>query len=79
MELCCFLTRMRGRMEALIRARVLYYMQNGYNDADLKEPIEYRMKMLPHYLYSFTGVRPDQDVIDEFSAYSLAVQNGDTT
>ncbi len=63
--------------DALIRARVLYYMQNGYNDADLKEPIEERMRVLPHYLYAFTGVHPLAKEISEFRAYSIRVQNGD--
>ncbi len=65
--------------QALIRARVLYYMQNGYNDADLKEPIEERMRVLPHYLYAFTGVEPLAREIEEFRAYSILVQNGELT
>ncbi len=65
--------------EALIRARVLYYMQNGYNDADLKEPIEERMRVLPNYLFAFTGVEPKRQEIEEFRAYSIRVQNGETT
>ena len=64
--------------DALIRARILYYMQNGYNDADLKEPIEERMRVLPHYLYAFTGVEPHKSEIEEFRDYSIRVQNGDT-
>ncbi len=67
------------KTDALIRARVLYYMQNGYNDADLKEPIEERMRVLPHYLYAFTGVEPQAQEIDEFRAYSIRVQNGEIT
>jgi AcrR family transcriptional regulator len=65
--------------EALIRARVLYYMQNGYNDADLKEPIEERMRVLPHYLFAFTGVEPQAREIEDFRAYSIRVQNGEAT
>ncbi len=41
--------------ESLTRARVLYYMQIGYNDADLQETMDERMKFLPHYLLTFTG------------------------
>jgi len=63
--------------DALIRARVLYYMQNGYNDADLKEPIEERMRVLPNYLFAFTGVQPLPQEIEDFRAYSIRVQNGD--
>ena len=65
--------------ESLIRARVLYYMQNGYNDADLKEPIKERMRVLPHYLYAFTGVEPQRQEIEEFRTYSIRVQNGEIT
>lgn len=65
--------------EALIRSRVLYYMQNGYNDADLKEPLEERMSMLPHYLFVFTGVEPSCWEIEDFQIYSIAVQKGETS
>ena len=34
-------------VEAEARARILYYMQIGYNDADLHEPMEARMRLLP--------------------------------
>lgn len=42
-------------IEALTRARILYYMQIGYNDADLNEPISERLRLLPTYLIGFTG------------------------
>lgn len=41
--------------ESLIRARVLYYMQIGYNDADLQESMAERARMIPYYLKTFTG------------------------
>ena len=44
-----------GDTEALVRARVLYYMQIGYNDADLHEPMEDRLSQVPDYLLTFTG------------------------
>jgi len=65
-------------IEALTRARILYYMQNGYNDADLQEPLEQRMKMVPHYLYGFTGRHAEPHEIEDFRAYCQAVQSGDT-
>ena len=65
-------------IEALTRARILYYMQNGYNDADLQEPLEQRMKMVPHYLYGFTGRHASPSEIEDFRAYCQAVQTGDT-
>lgn len=41
--------------EALVRSRTLYYMQIGYNDADLDEPMEDRLQLVPHYILAFTG------------------------
>ena len=41
--------------EALVRARTLYYMQIGYNDADIHEPMEDRLKLVSYYLLTFTG------------------------
>ncbi|AXI44944.1 TetR/AcrR family transcriptional regulator [Sulfitobacter sp. SK012] len=49
--------------DAITRARVLYYMQIGYFDAELDEPIHERMPFTPHYLLAFTGVRaPETEV-----------------
>ena len=45
--------------DALVRARVLYYMQIGYYALDLREPIETRLNLTPHYLKAFTGVDPN--------------------
>ena len=61
-------------LEAMTRARVLYYMQIGYNDADLHEPLAERMKLLPMYLLAFTGHTPQQSEIDEFIAYAETAQ-----
>lgn len=57
-------------MEALTRARVLYYMQLGYDMAQLDEPVEQRLSMVPHYLRVFTGQEPLPDEIEAFSAYA---------
>lgn len=54
--------------ESLTRARVLYYMQIGYNDADLQETMDERMKLLPHYLLTFTGRPAADEDVDEFRA-----------
>ncbi|MFY0692574.1 MAG: TetR/AcrR family transcriptional regulator [Paracoccaceae bacterium] len=56
-------------LEALTRARILYFMQVGYNDAELHEPLEERMRLLPNYLLGFTGKAPRQVEIDDFLAY----------
>jgi AcrR family transcriptional regulator len=57
--------------DALVRARVLYYMQIGYYALDLREPIEARLNLTPHYLKAFTGVDPNQAEIDAFRAYAM--------
>ncbi|MBF9049432.1 TetR family transcriptional regulator [Roseobacter sp. HKCCD9010] len=60
-------------LEALTRARTLYYMQIGYNDADLKEPVEDRLKLVPMYLYVFTGRQPQPDEIADFTTYAKSL------
>jgi AcrR family transcriptional regulator len=57
--------------DATVRARVLYYMQIGYYALDLREPIETRLNLTPHYLNTFTGVDPNQEEIDAFRAYAM--------
>jgi AcrR family transcriptional regulator len=56
--------------DALVRARVLYYMQIGYYALDLKEPIEARLNLTPHYLKAFTGAAPSEAEVDAFRAYA---------
>lgn len=62
--------------EAETRARVLYYMQLGYDLAQMNEPLEVRLSMVPHYLYVFTGVVPRPEEIVEFSAYAKQFWDG---
>jgi len=57
--------------DALVRARALYYMQIGYYALDLKEPIETRLNLTPHYLKAFTGVDPSEAEVDAFRAYAM--------
>lgn len=57
--------------DALVRARVLYYMQIGYYALDLREAIEGRLNLTPHYLKAFTGVDPNEAEIDVFRAYAM--------
>ncbi len=76
--LCAMFTRYGyTEVEAETRARVLYYMQIGYDLAQLNEPISARIAMVPHYLYVFTGVEPRDEEVEEFSAYSRAHWEGD--
>ncbi len=64
--------------EAATRARVLYYMQIGYNLAELNEPLEDRLKLVPAYLVAFTGRQPDGPEVEELIAYSLSHGRKDT-
>lgn len=56
--------------EALTRARVLYYMQLGYDLADLGETAEQRLAMVPHYLRVFTGTEPKAHEIQTFTEFA---------
>jgi AcrR family transcriptional regulator len=58
--------------DAFVRARVLYAMQIGYWALDLREPIETRLRLTPHYLKAFTGVAPSEAEIGAFRAYARA-------
>jgi len=62
--------------EAATRARVLYYMQLGYDFAQLNEPAEMRLSMMPHYLYIFTGQHPRPEEVAEFAAYARSFLGG---
>ena len=61
-----------GAQEALTRARVLYYMQIGYDLAQTRETPEQRLAMVPDYLRVFTGQEPRPREIAEFTAYARA-------
>ena len=52
--------------DAFVRARVLYYMQIGYYALDIREPIEARLSLTPHYLKAFTGVHASEAEVDAF-------------
>ncbi|MEP1209235.1 MAG: TetR/AcrR family transcriptional regulator [Rhizobiaceae bacterium] len=59
--------------EALTRARILYFMQIGYNVAELNETLTDRMKFLPEYLRGFTGVAASDAEIAAFKTYANEV------
>ncbi|MFC3614408.1 TetR/AcrR family transcriptional regulator [Lutimaribacter marinistellae] len=63
--------------EAEARARALYYMQIGYDLAQLGEPMETRLALVPHYLLVFTGVPGQPHEIEDFAAYARAHSQGD--
>ena len=58
---------------AKARARVLYYMQLGYEDARLGETLEERLQLVPDYLLSFTGRAASPDEIAAFNAYARSI------
>ena len=64
------------QVEAITRARSLYYMQIGYNDADLHESLDERLAVVHLYVQVFTGREPRRNEIDEFAAYARAVETG---
>ena len=63
-------------LESQTRARILYYMQMGYNEADLQESIDERMRQLPMYLYCFTGREPRPAELAAFTQFARAAQEG---
>ncbi|MBY8975019.1 TetR/AcrR family transcriptional regulator [Rhodobacteraceae bacterium NNCM2] len=52
--------------EAVMRARILYYMQIGYYALELHEPVETRLDNVPGYLLGFTGREPDPGELATF-------------
>lgn len=62
-------------LEAAARARILYYTQIGYDDAQLNEPMEARYKMMPAYLVGFTGQVPSDTEIADLRAYARSLED----
>jgi AcrR family transcriptional regulator len=63
------------RLEAVARARILYFMQIGYDDAQLNEPMDIRNKLVPAYLVGFTGQVPTEEEVASLRAYASALKN----
>lgn len=61
-----------GEEDALIRARVLYYMQVGYYVLDVREPMETRLSHVESYLRAFTGREPSPRQIERFRDFTRA-------
>ena len=61
-------------LEAIARARILYYMQIGYDDAQLQEPMEARNRLVPAYLIGFTGQIPTDAEVAALRAYAQSVE-----
>ena len=60
-------------LEIVTRARILYYMQIGYDDAQLNEPMEMRNKLMPAYIVGFTGQTPKEGEVAALRAYANAL------
>jgi AcrR family transcriptional regulator len=56
--------------EATTRAKVLYYMQLGYDFAGRPEAPGPRLARVPHYLRVFTGREPAPGEVDAFADYA---------
>jgi AcrR family transcriptional regulator len=63
--------------DALVRARVLYYTQIGYYALDIREPMEARLKLTPHYLETFTGARPRDEDLASLRAHAMVHASAD--
>ena len=61
--------------EAITRAKVLYYMQLGYDFAGRPEAPALRLARVPEYLRVFTGREPGADEIAAFMAYARQFQS----
>ncbi len=60
-------------LEAVARARILYYMQIGYDDAQLGESMETRYTLMPAYLVGFTGQQPKAHEVKALRDYAKAL------
>ncbi|OIQ45874.1 MAG: TetR family transcriptional regulator [Roseobacter sp. MedPE-SW] len=59
-----------GALEAMTRAKVLYYMQLGYDMAEPNESYAHRLEMTPQYLKVFTGQEASEAELKEFAAFT---------
>ncbi|MEM1352656.1 MAG: TetR/AcrR family transcriptional regulator [Pseudomonadota bacterium] len=62
-------------LESIARARILYYMQIGYDDAQLGEPMAERNRLLAPYLVGFTGQHPTDAELADLRAYANALDD----
>lgn len=59
-----------AELEAMTRAKVLYYMQLGYDMAEPNESHAHRLQMTPYYLKVFTGCEPSASELEEFADFT---------
>ncbi len=58
------------KVEAFVRARILYFMQIGYYALEVREPMDQRLGYLEAYLRGFTGCEPTADEIARFRSFA---------
>ena len=61
--------------DALVRARLLYHCQVGYDALGTDESIDARLAYLPHYLEAIAGSLPTNDELSAFVAVVQAAEN----
>src|SRR5260370_254597 len=62
--------------DAFVRARVLYYMQIGNSGVDIRQPMDERLALTPHYLEAFTGASANDADFASFRAYAARHAGG---
>ena len=67
-----FLALAFPKIEADIRARVMYYHQVGYYALRLRETIDYRRSVFPTYFKVLVGVPFPREYLDERGALAAA-------
>jgi hypothetical protein len=60
------------KIEADIRARVMYYHQVGYYELRLRETIDYRRSVFPTYFKVLVGASFPREYLDASGALTLA-------
>lgn len=59
--------------DSVVRARLLYHSQVGYDALGTDEPIETRLTYLPYYLEAMAGARPTPGELTTFTEFVAAV------
>lgn len=55
-----------GHEDAVVRARIVYYMQIGYYALEIREPMKMRLARLRAYVRNITGLEPDDRDVRRF-------------
>lgn len=55
-------------LDADVRARTMYLVQIGYISMQFEESLETRMKRIPAYVHTFSGITPSESILARFYA-----------